>query len=299
MSLFFFIFVGKYYIPSLTMNKFFFILLLTAIFSSCSEDNVSNTPSIQGQVNGNIFFRTTNTSASIADNGALTITGEDAGQEVNLKTEALQRGSFILGGGNANEATFRTRDSTLYSTGTVGSGEIFIDRIEDGMISGRAYFYARVNGQGDTLNFAQGAFFEIPVDSTSNPVTDLTCEEATSERMTAEEAFTQANADDGNFSDLCNAYKSALQAEIDICGDDADLQILIDGLPCNTEINCEDAGAAASVAENAYNQANPDNVQQFQIVCQSYKEALQIKIGACGDENGDIQAIIDGLDCGS
>jgi hypothetical protein len=62
-------------------------------------------------------------------------------------------------------------------------------------------------------------------DSDSAP----SCEDATAATLAAMQAF--QNATNENYTDLCNAYKEALQDQIDSCGDtDGTLQAIIDDL---------------------------------------------------------------------
>lgn len=63
----------------------------------------------------------------------------------------------------------------------------------------------------------------------SDPVPDTSCDEASQDTAAAVLAF--VNATDANYTELCNAYKSALEAQIAACGDDSgSLQALIDSL---------------------------------------------------------------------
>lgn len=281
------------------MKRFLLISILFFLIASCSDEVETNSPSIQGQVDDG-FFRTTNTTAKVNDNGSLTITGTSSERSVSLKTEAFEEGTYNLGQGSASEATFKAYDSTLYTTGSNGSGEITIDRIKEGAISGEVYFYAYSEGESDTLSFSKGSFFDVPLGSASAPEAPMSCDEANAERIAAEEAYNQADPEADNFTELCTAYQSALEAEIEACNDDnGELQGILDELSCgsDSQLSCSEAETAVNTAETAYNQADPNNEQQFQIVCQAYKEALQAKIDACGDEDGSTQEIIDGLNC--
>ena len=58
--------------------------------------------------------------------------------------------------------------------------------------------------------------------------------------------------------------------------------------------SCEDAVSATLASAQAFENATDEN---FPELCEAYKEALQDQITACGDVTGDLQAIIDGLDC--
>src|SRR5688572_25690796 len=70
-------------------------------------------------------------------------------------------------------------------------------------------------------------------------------------------------------------------------------------LSCNSDddnepISCEDASAAVIAAGTAYNNATAEN---FVELCNDYKDALENQISSCGDENGVLQDMVDGLDC--
>jgi hypothetical protein len=69
-------------------------------------------------------------------------------------------------------------------------------------------------------------------------------------------------------------------------------------LSCNSDdnepVSCEDASAAVIAAGTAYNNATAEN---FVELCNDYKDALENQISSCGDENGILQDMVDGLDC--
>lgn len=128
--------------------------------------------------------------------------------------------------------------------------------------------------------------------------TDLSCEEALLNGIDAVLAF--ANATEADYTQLCNAYKVALLAQIEACGDpDGLLQIAVDDLgDCSngdtTPDDCDAATTLTEEAEIAFNNANEDD---YTDLCNAYKTALLNKINACGDD-GSIQAIINDLgDC--
>ncbi len=128
--------------------------------------------------------------------------------------------------------------------------------------------------------------------------TTLSCEEATQNTVTATTNFSGVTPDDANYTELCLAYQYALQNQIDACGDDeSTLQAIISALGnCGDENEtpeCEAASVVVAQAETAYNNDNTN-----EDICNTYKNALQIQINECGDADGSLQAIIDGLgDC--
>ncbi|MGV3698267.1 hypothetical protein [Flavobacterium sp.] len=58
--------------------------------------------------------------------------------------------------------------------------------------------------------------------------------------------------------------------------------------------NCENLANATAAARAAYEAATPSNQVAL---CNAYKTALQNEIDNCGDEFGDLQDIVDGLNC--
>lgn len=58
--------------------------------------------------------------------------------------------------------------------------------------------------------------------------------------------------------------------------------------------NCESLASATAAAQTAYQAATPSNLVAL---CNAYKTALQNEIDGCGDESGDLQNIINGLNC--
>ncbi len=130
------------------------------------------------------------------------------------------------------------------------------------------------------------------------PDTTISCEQAIQNMVTAITNFSEVTPADANYTQLCLAYQDALQDQIDTCGDeDGTLQAIINSLGnCgddNQPDECEVATTAANEAETAYNNDNTNTD-----LCNTYKASLQDKITACGDADGSIQTIIDGLgDC--
>ena len=129
--------------------------------------------------------------------------------------------------------------------------------------------------------------------------TSVSCELAIQNLIIAADNFAGANPIDSNYTQLCLAYKVALQDQIIVCGDDGTLQTVINSLgDCgdDTQPNeCDNATTAANEAESVFNNANDTN---YTDLCNVYKSALQDKITVCGDTDGNIQSIIDGLgDC--
>lgn len=125
--------------------------------------------------------------------------------------------------------------------------------------------------------------------------TNISCDNAAENLTSAESNYINSNPEDSNYTQLCLAYKVALQDYITSCGDDGTLQTIYDNLgDCGESTepdNCETATTAANDAETAFNNADSTN---YSDLCNAYKTALQDKVDACGDD-GSIQAIINNI----
>ncbi|WP_162919980.1 hypothetical protein [Hanstruepera ponticola] len=123
------------------------------------------------------------------------------------------------------------------------------------------------------------------------------CADATNNLATATTNFNQISSSNPNYSTVCNDYITALQEFQSLCGDTSGtIQAIIDSLDCtgNPPDDCESAQATTQSAEAAYNADTSNSA-----LCNAYEAALQAEISFCGDANGELQAIIDGLDCSS
>ena len=143
----------------------------------------------------------------------------------------------------------------------------------------------------------EGEFFTTP-DGQEVTLND------TPECQAALTAFQQAalelqNADPANNSAECAALSNALDTFVQACGvDTSDASVMTAMTLLNNcggmTNNCTTATANAQAAEIAFQNATPDNELAL---CNAYRAALEAQIIACGDADGSIQAIIDGLNC--
>jgi len=62
-----------------------------------------------------------------------------------------------------------------------------------------------------------------------------------------------------------------------------------------SDLDCEEAQNIRLAAKLAYDNVDPNNTEQLQLVCNAYRNALNQEIDTCGDESGDLQAILDTL----
>ena len=217
------------------MKNFALLVLFALAIVSCGDDIESNTPSIQGEFNGN-FFRSNSSVAYLNSDGSVTLTGEPGLDVITLKASALEVGSYELGEGAQNEAGYEVDGMVTYSTGTTGDGLIQITRIEENALSGEFYFDA-ING--DTITVSKGSFFSVPLtngNAGGSGGNQLECAEATLATGLALQAYDAADANDPSFNQLCLDYQTALEAQIEACGDpDGAFQAELDQLSCVEE----------------------------------------------------------------
>lgn len=130
--------------------------------------------------------------------------------------------------------------------------------------------------------------------ATDDGNSNISCVEATQNLSTASANYGTTSTDDPSFAVVCNAYAVALQDMIDSCGDDTGtIQTLLDALDCPAV--SDDCVAAQTVTSNAEAAYNADTTNQN--LCLAYKTALENEITECGDTDGSLQDILDGLIC--
>ena len=116
--------------------------------------------------------------------------------------------------------------------------------------------------------------------------------------VTANAAATYASSSEENVQQNCLLYAEALQAQIVFCGDeDGALQNVINTLgDCTSVINsCDIATTSRIAAATAFANASDEEFTQF---CEAYKLAIQTEITECGDPDGELQTLLDGIgDC--
>ncbi len=290
------------------MKKEILLLLIIASFFSCSNNVEFNNPALQGKKDGEIW-KATSYRAHVDADGKLTITGtSNDSDNLTLRVTSTELATYELGN-TTPEATYNDGANTLYSTNNSpdpsvslyepdGQIEIYEYDSANKFVSGRYNFNAYNVSGLKTVNFNQGDFYRVPI---TGEAIASSCETATQLATNAQTVYNSTAATDPNYSSACNSYKDALTNKINACGDtDGSIQTLIDNLGdciANPNDACATATQNASSAETTYNGvANTD--AQYPTVCNDYKTALTNKITQCGDDDGSIQAIIDGLgDC--
>jgi hypothetical protein len=293
------------------MKKLTLITLVLLTVFSCGDEVQFNTPAFQGDKE-NELWRAKSLTASIAENGFLTITGINNSEIVNLRVPAATERTFIVGDINAIEAEFIDGLGTSFSTNNRPDesvsiypelGEIVIEEIDfvKKTFTGTYRFLAFDTSGLNSIGFTNGIFYRVPLVFGDFPANAITCTDA---EMDADAALIAYQAtfsldldfiNQGEYEAACSAYAETLLAQQTYCGDtDGSIQAMIDGLG-NCEITCEQAITNTAEAESQYVTAT---IGDFDEKCVQYLFYLQRQIEICGDSNGSIQAIFDGLDCG-
>jgi len=147
--------------------RYIFFLLITILFSSCSDSIEDSDQTIQGEYN-DIFFRSEASNAFIDENGHLIIEGSST-ETLRLQVENPEVGVYEILDTNNNEAFFGLDAQLFVTEGENTGGRIEIENINDNSVTGNFFFDARLNGVGERLNFQKGVFFGVPFgDSNDN-----------------------------------------------------------------------------------------------------------------------------------
>ena len=297
----------------------FFVAVITLF--GCGDEVEFNSPTIQANKDY-VLWRAEYFNATIDGNGFLTITGGNNVEELMLKIPSVAVGTYILGDVDSMEARFTAADGTVYSTnfrpnpdGPLTSlypeyGEINLDEIINNTFTGTFRFNAFTEDGFDVVNFSGttendpvtgGIFYRVPLTSGSIPAMVFTCADAEEATDLAQAAFnattsnelTYINSDD--YVSACSTLLLALQTEQTYCGDiEGVLQDRIESLN-ECAFPCQLATSNRITAQNEYENATVSN---YVVACENFQFYLEQQIEFCGDPNGNIQQILDELDCG-
>tara|TARA_R110002126_G_scaffold53875_11_gene145913 strand:- start:343 stop:825 length:483 start_codon:yes stop_codon:yes gene_type:complete len=160
------------------MKKYLLVVFAIIFLSSCEEEVQFNNPSFQG-LKDNVFWRATQSEATISANGSVVIKAYAVNEVVTLKTSASTVQVYAIGTSNSSTATYvltTTAGAITFSSGIdIGNGQVQITEYDavNKTISGTFKFNLEniFNDPlaGATLNFQQGVFYKVPVKSASTP----------------------------------------------------------------------------------------------------------------------------------
>ena len=144
----------------MAMKKILYLLLAVILFAGC-EDLEDNSPSLQGTIDHD-FFKANDVRAEKFEDGSYTIQGYTRDETLTLHINKAQLGTYSLGEGQSNFASFEDMNGNVYSTSPSGSGEIVLtDRcISCGWLTGTFRFEAILPGV-DTITVHRGIYHEV------------------------------------------------------------------------------------------------------------------------------------------
>ncbi|TDI81278.1 MAG: hypothetical protein E2O83_01245 [Bacteroidetes bacterium] len=142
--------------------KRIFLLLFAAIlaFSSC-ENLEDNSPALQGVIDST-FYRANDVRGQQNDDGSFTLQGINQDQQLTLIINSAQLGTYQLGEGQSNFASFKDADGNVYSTSPNGEGEIILtDRcLSCGWLTG-TFRFSGIRLGIDTIAVHKGFFYQV------------------------------------------------------------------------------------------------------------------------------------------
>ncbi|WP_040280394.1 DUF6252 family protein [Psychroserpens damuponensis] len=224
------------------MKKIALILFALVTILSCGEELQFNSPAIQGNYNGNLW-KASSYAADI-DFGGFLVQGTNNIETVQLITSNDTAGVYELGGENPSIAVVRDQNGVVYSTGNDPDpgfslypveGQIIVESVQDTnpkTMTGTFWFYAFTDDGMQTVNFNEGVFHNVPIVGGLVALDNSTsCLQATQQVNIALAVFNTTDTTMPEYTDACNAYKTALIDKIDVCGDpDGSQQVIIDDL---------------------------------------------------------------------
>ena len=161
-----------------------------------------------------------------------------------LKTDNTIEGTYELGN-TVSSAVYQNDFGVVYTTNNIPNPEVQIYPSEGQIVITEFNLIERTvsgtftfNGFDSTgfasENFNRGYFYNVPILNIAvvNPIdVDLACQNATAVALTTETNLGNVDPAGVQYTDFCNAYKTALQVKKASCGDtDGAIQALIDGL---------------------------------------------------------------------
>ena len=151
--------------------KKFYLLVMLATFSNCSEDLSNNTPGFEALVNGKDWIAQSY-NATIQNN-QLSISGNNQLGTISIVIDSINVNSFELRSWSDDFAVFQ--DTIYYSTKNDGigsiaflsAGRIDINEINyfENSVSGHFYFECYDNSGLHVKNVSEGVFYRVPINT--------------------------------------------------------------------------------------------------------------------------------------
>lgn len=147
------------------------MLCSAAVISACTTNNESNTATLQGTKN-NQLWRSKSAQATISSTNHLIITGYTETETLTIDLNNYLKGEYAIGGDSASKAGFEYTNengSFAYSSnGASPMGKVIITKTANNLLTGTFYFYMKnTSGSGSgepaVTNFQHGAFYDLPI----------------------------------------------------------------------------------------------------------------------------------------
>ena len=290
------------------MKKLAILLLTVLTLTNCGNEVEFNSPAFQGNRDYG-QWRAEFTTAAIDENGFLTIRAGNNIETVTLTIPSVAVGSYTFGDVNSMEARYVDASGKVYSTNYRPDPEVSIypeygfvkiNEINSNTFTGTFEFLAFDESGLNSIGYNVGIFFRVPLTSGSIPAVVITCDDTEIEVTETRGAYLAAFSPSPDYIDRdtyfnsCIAYTEALIIKRDYCGD-------VDGLIAEEFVNlnncmfpCDLALQNRITAQAAFEVAT---LGTYLEACNNYAFYLQEQIDACGDEDGSIQADLEGLNC--
>ncbi len=142
------------------MKKYIFFLLATLSLISC-EDIQRNDPALQANID-NDFYASTDSRASLNEDGSVTIQGFTQKENLTLQLSRLEEGNYTIAEGSRNYATFQDFGGNIYTTRPNGQGMVTISEVDEinKTITGTFNFNAFLPGI-DTIYVSKGVLYNV------------------------------------------------------------------------------------------------------------------------------------------
>jgi hypothetical protein len=154
------------------MKKTLFIIILSLFMSSCSDEVVFNTPSVQGLMN-TIFWRALQSKATLYKDGTIAIEAVTLKETLTLHLSSTQVKTYVLDNNTIDYVSYTSRETTptttLSSQDGKGTGKITIteyDAIKNtisGTFSVVIPYVATDTQESKEFYFSQGVFYKVLV----------------------------------------------------------------------------------------------------------------------------------------
>ncbi|AGC76016.1 hypothetical protein LX97_00690 [Nonlabens dokdonensis] len=147
-----------------TIGTYLLIALAVFSFISCEENlDDDNVPALQAVRNGE-FFKSDRMSATLNDDGSLSLFGQTPLETLELRLEDDSVGIYRLGSGSQSEALYTFNGADTFSTNFGnGTGEVRLTSVNAiSGVTGEFSFVSYLANNADSLYMRRGVIFQVP-----------------------------------------------------------------------------------------------------------------------------------------